>query len=249
MEMPTKSPILAGKVAVVTGVTSGIGAALTTRLLAEGMTVAGIARDARRLAAAAARWGSAFHPIHADLASPEVRQCGIEALVARFPHVDLLVNNAAECVYETPLGLGIERWRELLEVNLLAAIALVQALVPALQGHGHVVNVSSVTARFVANARFAPYALTKAAVERFTEALRLELQPLGIKVSLLAPGLVDTPIYDKVAGFEKARARLAEQVPTWLRAEDVAEAIVWMFAQPAHVLVSELVLMPRDQPR
>src|SRR5207244_4498627 len=113
----------------------------------------------------------------------------------------------------------------------------------------HVINLSSVTTRFLANARFAPYALTKAAVERFTEALRLELQPLGVKVSLLAPGLVDTPIYDKVSGFEKTRARLTEQVPTWLRAEDVAEAIVWVFEQPEHVLVSELVILPREQPR
>jgi 3-hydroxy acid dehydrogenase/malonic semialdehyde reductase len=239
----------AGKIAVVTGVTSGIGEALTTRLIAEGMTVAGVARDPGRLAAVAERWGDAFWPILADLASPEMREQSIGELVARFPRVDLLVNNAAECVYETPLALEIERWRTLLEVNLLAAIALVQALAPALRGGGHVINLSSVTTRFLANARFAPYALTKAAVERFTEALRLELQPLGVKVSLLAPGLVDTPIYDKVSGFEKTRARLAEQVPTWLRAEDVVEAIIWMFGQPEHVLVSELVILPREQPR
>jgi NADP-dependent 3-hydroxy acid dehydrogenase YdfG len=239
----------AGKIAVVTGVTSGIGEALTTRLIAEGMTVAGVARHAGRLAAAAERWGDAFCPILTDLASPEMREQCIGELVARFPHVDLLVNNAAECVYETPLALEIERWRTLLEVNLLAAIALVQALTPALRGGGHVINLSSVTTRFLANARFAPYALTKAAVERFTEALRLELQPLGVKVSLLAPGLVDTPIYDKVSGFEKTRARLREQVPTWLRVEDVVEAIVWVFGQPEHVLVSELVILPREQPR
>lgn len=239
----------AGKIAVVTGVTSGIGAALTARLLDAGMVVAGVARDAERLAAAVERWGERFHPIHADLEAPEARSHAVGDLAERFPRVDLLVNNAAECVYETPLALDIARWRALLEVNLLAGIELTQALAPALRDTGHVINLSSVTTRFLANARFAPYALTKVAIERFTEALRLELQPLGVKVSLLVPGLVDTPIYDKVSGFEKTRARLVDQVPTWLRPEDVVEAIMWVFGQPAHVTVSELVIMPREQPR
>jgi NADP-dependent 3-hydroxy acid dehydrogenase YdfG len=239
----------AGKVAVVTGVTSGIGAALTSRLLDTGMTVAGVARDAEQVAAAAERWGGAFVPIHADLAVPEARSHAVGELAERFPRVDLLVNNAAECVYETPLALDIARWRSLLEVNLLAGVELTQALAPALRDNGHVINLSSVTTRFLANARFAPYALTKMAIERFTEALRLELQPLGVKVSLLVPGLVDTPIYDKVSGFEKTRARLVDQVPTWLRPEDVVEAIMWVFGQPAHVTVSELVIMPREQAR
>jgi 3-hydroxy acid dehydrogenase / malonic semialdehyde reductase len=68
-------------------------------------------------------------------------------------------------------------------------------------------------------------------------------------VSTLAPGLVDTPIYDKVDGFERARAKLREQVPTWLTAEDVAETIVWMASRPSHCVVSELCLLPAAQAR
>ena len=91
--------------------------------------------------------------------------------------------------------------------------------------------------------------MSKALVERFIEAVRLELHPRGIKVSLIAPGLVDTPIYDKVDGFESTRAKLHEHVKKWLDAEDVADAILWMVTRPEHVAVSEMVIMPREQAR
>ena len=110
-------------------------------------------------------------------------------------------------------------------------------------------NVSSVVARHLPSAKFAPYAASKAALDCLSEALRLELHPRGIHVSRIAPGLVDTPIYDKVDGFERAREKIREQVPTWLSAADVAEAIVWMASRPAHLVVSELSLLPSAQAR
>ncbi|MHB8874939.1 MAG: SDR family oxidoreductase [Myxococcaceae bacterium] len=243
------SGALTGKLAVVTGVTSGIGEALTTALLARGARVAGVGRDPAKLAAAALRWGRAFLPVEADLSSSTARARCIEVVREEGGAVDLLVNNAAEVVYETPARLGAERWRRLIEVNLLAAIELVEGLVPAMRRGGHVVNVSSVTTRFLANAKFAPYALTKAALEQFTQGLRLELEPRGIKVSLVVPGLVDTPAYDKVQGVEGALAKVREQVPTWLSAQDVAEAIVWMLERPPPAVVTELVIMPSGQAR
>ena len=91
--------------------------------------------------------------------------------------------------------------------------------------------------------------LTKVAVDRLTEALRLELDPKGMRVSVVTPGLVDTPIYDKVAGFAKTRAKIAEQIPPWLTPADIAEAIIWVLSRPPHVVVSEVALMPVGQPR
>ena len=242
--MPTSE-----RVTVITGVTSGIGKALAQRLISVGECVVGLGRNAGKLAALAEAWGSSFVPVCVDLAERAARRQTFGELRARFPRVDVLVNNAAEVVYETQLALAPERFDALLEVNVLAAMDLVHALSPALAAEGQIVNVSSVTGRFVAHPRFAPYALTKAALERFTESLRLELAQRGIRVSLVVPGLVTTPIYDKVPGFETTRAALDKQVPTWLSPEDVAESIHWLLTRPTAVAVSELVLLPRFQAR
>lgn len=238
-----------GKIAVVTGVTSGIGAALVGRLLTRGATVVGLARDAGKLEAEAARHAAAFVPVLADLADGEARKRAIALIEERFPHVDVLVNNAAECVYASPLELDVERLRRLFEINVLAGIELTQATSRRMQSGGHVVNVSSVTARHLPNPRFAAYGITKSAVDAVTEAMRLELDGRGIRVTSIVPGLVDTPIYDKVEGFERARTKIREQLPKWLTADDVAEAILWALERPPHVVASEIVLLPSGQPR
>jgi NAD(P)-dependent dehydrogenase (short-subunit alcohol dehydrogenase family) len=163
--------------------------------------------------------------------------------------VQLLVNNAAECVYESPGRFPPEQLSRLFEVNVSAALALVQAVATTMQVGAQIVNVSSVVARHLPSAKFAPYAASKLALDCLTEALRLELHPRGIRVSTVAPGLVDTPIYDKVDGFERAKQKLREQVPKWLSAEDVAEAIVWVASRPPHVVVADLSLLPCAQAR
>ncbi len=240
---------LRGKIAVVSGVTSGIGHALVPRLLDEGAMVAGIGRDPARLAAAASGWGECFFPVVADLGSREATGQACDEIVRRFDRVDVLVNNAAECVYEAPLALSMEKWRSLLEVNLFAVIELTRRLTSFMAAGGHVVNVSSSTTRFLPNERFAAYALTKGALESWHAAVRLELEPRRIKTTLVAPGLVDTPIYDKIGGFERARSKLREQVPEWLGAGDVADAIVWALGRPPHVAIGELTIFPLGQPR
>jgi len=243
------SGALAGKAVVVTGVTSGIGEALVTRLLAEGAMVAGVGRSRAKLDAAAARWGEDFIPVEADLADRVQRRAAIVELGERVARVDALVNNAAEIVYATPLGLDAARWASLMEVNVLSAIELVQGLAPLFAPAAHVINVSSVTARQLPSPKFCPYALTKVALDRFTEGLRMELAPKGMKVSSIVLGLVDTPAYDKVAGFDTAKQVLLSQVPEWLASEDVADAATWMLTRPARVVVSELIIMPRGQAR
>jgi NADP-dependent 3-hydroxy acid dehydrogenase YdfG len=228
--------MLTGKIAVVTGATSGIGAAVARSLSARGATVIGIGR----------RPGAS---ITADLADPDARALAIEEIAARAEHIDVLVNNAGEAVYAGPLELGARGWRALFEINCLAAVDLAVGLAPRIRTGGHLINVSSVTARFVPSARFAAYAATKGALDRVTEALRLELDPRGVHVTSIAPGLVDTPLYDKVDGFGATREKIARQVPRWLDAADVADAITWILTRPAHVVISELVLMPSGQGR
>ena len=240
---------LSKKVAVVSGVTSGIGAALSARLIEGGATVAGLGRDPQKLARERERLGERFLPFTVELADPESRASALAALSEALPAVDFIVHNAAQVVYATPTGLPIARWRALVEVNALAGVELIERLAPRLPRGGQVVCLSSVVARFQPNARFCPYATSKAMVERFVEGLRLELDPRGVKVTLVVPGLVDTPIYDKVDGFARTRDKIREQVPTWLDADDVAQAIVWALERPAHVVVSELQLLPLGQAR
>lgn len=236
------------KTAVVTGVTSGIGAALVTRLIQDGMRVVGIARDEQRLRRVAEAHGDAFRGLRAELACPEARDAAF-AEVAALPRVDVVVHNAAECLYEAPLALEPSRARRLFEVNVLAGLELVRAGARAMHEGGHVILVSSVTTRFVANERFVPYAATKSALETFGEGLRLELVPRGIVVSVVVPGLVDTPIYDKFEGFARAKEKVRAQVPEWLEPGDVADAIAWIVSRPARVAIPELVITPRRQAR
>jgi NADP-dependent 3-hydroxy acid dehydrogenase YdfG len=243
------SGALEGKLAVVTGATSGIGAALARRLCAEGATVIGVGRRSDALAAEATHAEGRFIPVRADLADPRGRVHALAEIVKRAPRIDALINNAGEAAYGSPLELGAAGWRALFEINVHAAVALAVALAPRMASGGHLVNVSSVTARFAPNARFAAYAATKSALDRATEALRLELDPLGIHVTSIAPGLVDTPLYDKVAGFAGTRDKLARQVPSWLSAADIADAILWVLTRPAHVVIAELVVMPLGQGR
>jgi NADP-dependent 3-hydroxy acid dehydrogenase YdfG len=243
------SPALEGKLAIVTGATSGIGAALARRLYTEGATVIGVGRRRDALAEEVVRAEGRFVAVCADLGDPCGRVEAIAQIEDRAPRIDLLVNNAGEAAYASPLELGVAGWRALFEINVHAAIELAVALAPRIAPGGHLVNVSSVTARFAPNARFAAYAATKGALDRATEALRLELDPLGVHVTSIAPGLVDTPLYDKVAGFAGARDKIARQVPRWLTASDVADAIFWVVTRPAHIVIAELVMMPSGQGR
>lgn len=243
------SRALAGKTVVITGVTSGIGRATTLELCAAKASVVGIGRDRLKLEAMAVELGAAFSFVVADLAHAAERGRAIEALRGRTGPVDVFISNAAECAYESPLTVGSETMARLFAVNVTACVELCQALVPLMPKGGHVVQLSSVAARFMPNSRFGPYAASKAAIEQFTEALRLELHPRGIQVSLLRPGLVDTAIYDKVEGFTSTREKLVEQIPKWLEAKDVADAIRWLLERPPHVVVSELTVLPAGQTR
>ncbi|RYZ08688.1 MAG: SDR family NAD(P)-dependent oxidoreductase [Myxococcales bacterium] len=243
----TRESRLRGKLALVTGVTSGIGAAVVRALLGENMRVLGVGRDARRLAESARELGPSFRPLLVDLADPAARSRALAELPEE--PVQLLINNAAECVYESPQQLPAERLSRLFEINVTAAMELIQVVARRMQPSAHIVNLTSVVARHLPAAKFAPYAASKAALECLSEALRLELHPRGIHVSTVAPGLVDTPIYDKVAGFDRAKQKLREQVPVWLSAADVAEAVVWVATRPAHLVVSDLSILPSAQAR
>lgn len=239
---------LRGKLALVTGVTSGIGAATVSALLRHEVEVWGVGRDQARLELCVRELGPGFRALRCDLASALDRQ-SLTSELTRVRTPDILINNAAECVYQSPLEVSPARLSRLFEINVTAALELVQAVAAAMRPGSQIVQISSVVARHLPAAKFAAYAATKQALDCFSEALRLELHPRGIRVSSLAPGLVDTPIYDKVEGFARAKLKIREQVPDWLKAEDVADTLIWMLSRPPHLVAADVSLLPSAQAR
>lgn len=234
---------------VLSGATSGIGLATTKLLLRSGYRVAGLGRRAEALSDLRGELGESFTPVLVDLADPNsIRACQ-RVLEELCPKVQGFVSNAGECVYQSVLDLPLERLSSLLAINVLGPVALAQALVPRIVEGGSVIHVSSVTARCVPGGKYGPYAATKAATDTLIEGLRLELAQRHIRVSTVTPGLVDTPIYSKVGGFERARKKLTDQIPDWLKPEDVAAAILFVLTQPAHVNIPDVVITPTLQCR
>lgn len=240
---------LAQRTVIITGVTSGIGLATARTLHRLRARVIGLGRDEQRLLALKHELGDGFEALCARLEFAQERAHATQRVLQLAPGPHVLINNAAECVYDSPLETEPSTLSRLFEVNVVAAIELARAAASVMQEGGHLVQLSSVTAHHVVNAKFATYGATKSAVEHLTDALRWELHPRGVAVTTLSPGLVDTPIYDKVSGFEETLSKLKRAVPRWLSAQDVADVIVWLLTQPAHLVVSELVVLPKGQSR
>lgn len=245
-----------GRVALVTGASSGIGRAVAMRLAAAGMRVAVCARRRQRLERLAeelSRAGAAGAlPVTADLRREE----DIEALFTRvrgeWGGVDLLVNNAG-LGHDAPLLSGqAAEWRETLEVNVLALCLCTREAVADMRRRGddgHVVHVSSMAGHRVPPGTGGLYAASKFAVRGLTEGLRAELRQLGsgIRVSAVSPGYVETEF---AAQFHKSEdhARAVYSRYKVLEPQDVAEAVAWLVAQPRHVQVHDLLMRPTDQP-
>jgi NADP-dependent 3-hydroxy acid dehydrogenase YdfG len=232
--------------AVVTGASSGIGAA-TARALAEaGYHVFCAARRAERIDALAAEiGGTAVATDVTSLASVE----GLAAAVGE--RLDLLVNNAGGAFGLAPVAQAdTDDWRRMYDVNVIGLMQVTRALLPALiaSGAGAIVNVGSTAGR-IAYEGGAGYTAAKHGTQVVTETLRLELWDQPVRVMEIAPGMVRTEEFGLVrfAG-DRARAEAVyDGVAEPLVAEDVADAIAWMATRPAHVNIDALVIKPRAQ--
>jgi NADP-dependent 3-hydroxy acid dehydrogenase YdfG len=232
--------------AVVTGASSGIGAATARRLASEGYDVVCAARRADRIEALATEIGG--RAVVCDVTS----EADVAALAdAVGPRLAILVNNAGGAFGSTPVSEAVsEDWRRMYDVNVLGLMQVTRALLPALiaSGDGLVVNVGSTAGR-VAYEGGAGYNAAKFGVRAVTNALRLELFDQPVRVSEVAPGMVHTEEFSLVRfGGDQERAdAVYAGVPDPLVAEDVADAIGWIATRPAHVNIDELVIKPRAQ--
>jgi NADP-dependent 3-hydroxy acid dehydrogenase YdfG len=231
------------RVAVVTGASSGIGAATARALAGDGFELVLGARRLQRLEALAAEIGG--RALRLDVADP----ASVAEFAAAVPACDVLVNNAGGALGLEPVGdAEEEKWRQMYESNVLGTMRMTRALLPALtaSGDGHVVNVTSIAA-FETYRGGAGYTAAKHAQRALTKTLRLELLGEPVRVTEVAPGMVETEFsLVRFGGDEAAAARVYDGMQP-LSGAEVAECIRWAVAQPPHVNVDEIVVRPRAQ--
>ncbi|MFF0309169.1 SDR family NAD(P)-dependent oxidoreductase [Streptosporangium sp. NPDC004379] len=234
------------KTAVVTGASSGIGAATARRLAAEGFDVVAGARRRDRLDELAAEVPG-IRPVTLDVTSQE----SVDGLAASLDRCDVLVNNAGGAIGLEPVaGADLADWQRMYDVNVLGSLRMTRALLPRLiaSGDGVLLMLTSV-AGLVSYEGGGGYVAAKHAQSSMTEVLRLELCGEPVRVVEVAPGMVHTEEFslNRFRGDSSAADRVYEGVPGPLSADDVADAIAWCVTRPAHVNVDRLVIRPRAQ--
>jgi NADP-dependent 3-hydroxy acid dehydrogenase YdfG len=233
-------------VAVVTGASSGIGAATARRLAQDGFDVVAAARRRDRLDALAAE-----QPNIRAATLDVTDDASVAALAAELPDVALLVNNAGGAFGMDPVEHArIEDWQRMYDSNVLGVLRMTQALLPALEAGtgGHVVVTGSIAGHLVYEGG-GGYTAAKHAATAVVETLRLELNGRPVRVTEIAPGMVRTDEFSlvRLRGDREAADRVYAGVDEPLTAEDVADAIAWTATRPPHVNVDLLVLKPLAQ--
>ena len=244
---------LDGKVAVVTGASSGIGEATAETLANAGATVVVAARREDRLAGLVERIEGEGRKVLAavcDVTDESQAHGLIQKAREEFGRVDILVNNAGVMLLST-VGKGLsDQWRQMFEVNVLGLLYATDAAIAVMkeQGSGHLVNVSSVAGRKVTRDSSGVYAGTKFAVNAISEGLRQELLEDNIRVTIIEPGAVDTELPDHITDEDAREGMSGLMNLERLQAGDIANAIAYAVAQPQHVSVSEILIRPTQQP-
>jgi clavulanate-9-aldehyde reducatase len=243
---------LEGRVAAVTGASSGIGEATARALSAAGASVALGARRAERLEALAESLEGPTLVREVDVSDEEQARGFVEATQSELGGLHILVNNAGVMLLGPVTDADTEDWRRMIAVNLLGLLYCTHAALPLMGqgGGGDIVNVSSVAGRR-ADAGAAVYNMTKFGVHAFSEALRQEALHQGIRVTTVAPGFVETELqgHNTNPMVRQAMEKSREQIGELLRAEDIADAILHAVTRPAHVCVNEVVVRPTRQAR
>jgi len=245
--------MLQGATVFVTGASSGIGRACAQAFAAAGARLLLAARRADRLAelagALTAEHASEVTVLELDVRDRTAVERAVAGLDPAWVAVDVLVNNAGLAAGLGPLPEGDpDDWDRMIDTNVKGLLAVTRAVVPGMvaRGRGHVVNIGSI-AGHETYPNGAVYCASKAAVDRITQGLRMDVLGSGVRVSTVDPGMVETEFSLVRFAGDAERAEDVYRDINPLRAADVAETVVWIADRPAHVQVAEVLLLPTDQ--
>jgi NADP-dependent 3-hydroxy acid dehydrogenase YdfG len=244
---------LSGRVVAVTGASSGIGEATALACARAGAAVSLAARRLDRVEGLAERIsgdGGTALAIETDVGDERQAQRFVQRTATELGRLDVLVNNAGVMLLGPIAEAPTDEWRRMIHANVFGVLYCTHAALPVMkeQGSGHIVNVSSVAGRF-ARAGSGVYNLTKFGVGAFSEALRQETAPAGIRVSVIEPGAVATELstHNRPEIREMIKGAFADVTP--LDAEDIANGILYAIASPENVAVNEILIRPSGQVR
>ena len=243
---------LAGRVAAITGASSGIGEATALALSRAGASVALGARRRDRLEALAERLEGPCSVHEVDITREDQARSFIEAAHAEHGALHGLVNNAGVMLLGAVTGADLSGWRRMLDVNLWGLLVCTHTALPLIAGTGggDIVNISSVAGRR-ADAGAAVYNMTKFGVHGFSEALRQEALHAGVRVTVVAPGFVETELqaHNTDPVVQRAMDRAREHIGEVLQPEDIADAVLYAVTRPPHVCLNEVLVRPTRQAR
>jgi ribitol 2-dehydrogenase len=236
---------LNGKIAIVTGASSGIGRAVAYELAKHGVKQVLTARSKDRLAALADDLDSEAVIVAADMTSPKDIRSIVEQTIAEFGRIDILLANAGIYISGDIIVGEPDAWDQLISTNVTGVFRLVHAVLPHLvsQRSGDILVTSSISGHQAI--QWEPiYSASKHAIQSFVHGLRRQLLTSGIRVGAVAPGMVLNELWGMIDPAEIDRK--VEQ-GAGLRSEDVAEAITFMLTRPQNVTIRDLVMLPRAQ--
>ena len=237
---------LAGKVVIITGASSGIGAAAARRFAKEGCKLCLAARSVEKMEAIAAEIAGETLVIRADMTVPTDIQAMVDRTLERFGRVDVMFANAGIFIHGDFSDNNINDISDMLRINVEAVMRCAQAVIPAMkaQGAGDIIVTSSVAGHEKLH-RGPAYGASKHAVETFVNAVRRQVSEDGIRVMSLAPARVANELWNLTDADEIEKVTVGDQ--HYLKVEDVAEAALFMLTRPRRVTVRNLVIIPKQQ--
>jgi ribitol 2-dehydrogenase len=237
--------LLHGKIAVVTGASSGIGRAVAYEFARNGVKQVLTARSKDRLAALAEDLDAEAIAVPADMTSPKDIRMIVERAVAEFGRIDILLANAGIYLSGDVIDGEPDAWDQLISTNVTGVFRLVHAVLTHMvsQGGGDILVTSSISGHQAI--QWEPiYSASKHAIQSFVHGLRRQLLTTGVRVGAVAPGMVLNELWGLI---DPAEIDKKVEAGTGLRSEDVAEAIVFMLTRPQNVTIRDLVMLPRAQ--
>lgn len=238
---------------LVTGATSGIGEAVAESLASKGFDLIITGRREKRLETLAwrlqAEFGVEILPLAFDISDAEATKNAIENLPEKWQKIDILVNNAGLAVGLDDIQSGeIDDWEQMIDTNIKGLLYISRAVMPQMMARksGHIVNISSIAGKEV-YPKGNVYCATKHAVEALTKGMRQDLLPYNVRVSSIAPGMVETEFsLVRFKGNQEAADKVYQKI-TPLSAADIAEVLVFIIERPPHVNINDLTIMPTAQ--